>query len=109
MHSSLAYNKIIQSIHSAAYRSGIEVIEVNPAFTSTIGAVNYAKSCGISINQGAALAIARRGAGFRERPTPVAGATVPTAKCDNVTFLYTARNREEACMVVLGRTSERSR
>ena len=62
MPSSLAYNKIKQQIHSAAYRSGIEVIEINPAYTSTIGAVNYGKSYGISIHQGAALAIARRGA-----------------------------------------------
>lgn len=50
MLSSLAYNKIIKQIHSAAYRSGIEVIEVNPAYTSTIGAVNYAKRYGISIH-----------------------------------------------------------
>jgi len=93
MISSLAYNKIIQSIHSTAYRSGIEVIEVNPAFTSTIGAVNYAKSYGISIHKGAALAIAQRSAGFRERPIPVAGATVPTAKIDHVTYRRPARNR----------------
>jgi IS605 OrfB family transposase len=93
MLSSLLYNKIIQQIHSAAYRAGIEVIEVNPAFTSTIGAVNYAKSCGISIHQGAAIAIARRGTGFRERPIKAVEATIPTAKGDHVTFPLPARNR----------------
>jgi IS605 OrfB family transposase len=93
MLSGLAYNKIKQQIHSAAYRSGIEVIEVNPAYTSTIGAVNYAKSYGISIHQGAAFAIARRGTGFRERPIPAAEATVPTARGDHVTFPLPARNR----------------
>lgn len=86
MPSSLSYNKIILQIHSAAYLAGIEVIEVNPAYTSIIGAVNYAKGYGISIHQGAAFAIARRGAGFRERPIQAVEATVPTAKGDHVTF-----------------------
>ena len=93
MLSSLSCNKIKQGIHSAAYRSGIEVIEVNPAYTSTIGAVNYAKRYGISIHQGAALAIARRGAGFRERPIPAVEAEVPTARGDYVTFPLPVRNR----------------
>ncbi len=92
MLSSLAYNKIIQQIHTAAYRSGIEVIEVNPAYTSTIGAINFSKSCGISIHQGAALAIARRGAGFREQPIPEE-ACLPTPRGDHVTFPLPARNR----------------
>ena len=93
MLSSLSYNKIKQGIHSAAYRWGIEVIEVNPAYTSTIGAVNYAKSYGVSIHQGAAFAIARRGAGFRERPIPAAEATVPTARGDHATYPLPVRNR----------------
>jgi hypothetical protein len=42
---------------AAAFRGGSGVIEVNPAYTSTIGAVNYAARYGISIHQGAAIAI----------------------------------------------------
>jgi len=94
MLSSLGYNKIMQCIHSAGYRSGIEVIEVNPAYTSTIGAVNFSKINGISIHQGAALAIARRGAGFRERPT-TEEACLPTPRGDHVTFPLPVRNRGE--------------
>jgi IS605 OrfB family transposase len=92
MLSSLSYNKIIQTIKTAAYRAGIEVIEVNPAYTSLIGSVNFQKKYGISVHQAAALAIARRGAGFRERPNG-AVATIATSKGDHVTFALPVRNR----------------
>jgi IS605 OrfB family transposase len=68
MLSSFSCNKVVQGIKSRAYRSGIEVLEVNPAYTSTIGAVNYAARYGISTHQAAAFAIARRGLGFSEEP-----------------------------------------
>jgi IS605 OrfB family transposase len=95
MLSSFAYNKIIQSIKSRAYRFGIEVIEVNAAYTSIIGLVNYSKKLGISTHQAAAFAIARRGSGFRERPIQEKEATIPTPKGDHVTFSLPARNREK--------------
>ncbi|MBK6998985.1 MAG: IS200/IS605 family accessory protein TnpB-related protein [Rhodoferax sp.] len=44
MISSFACNKIASSIKAAAFRAGIEVIEVNPAYTSVIGAVNFAQA-----------------------------------------------------------------
>jgi IS605 OrfB family transposase len=56
--SSFAYRRTIQYLKAAAFRAGVQVIEVNPAYTSTIGAVNYAARYGISIHQGAAVAIA---------------------------------------------------
>ena len=62
--SALAYGKL----QAACVRAGVEVIEGNPAFTSPIGAVRYAVSRGISVHQGAAVAIARRGWGLSERP-----------------------------------------
>ncbi|MBK7000020.1 MAG: IS200/IS605 family accessory protein TnpB-related protein [Rhodoferax sp.] len=42
--SSFACNRVASSIKAAAFRAGIEVIEVNPAYTSVIGAVNYAQA-----------------------------------------------------------------
>jgi hypothetical protein len=39
----------------------VKAVKVNPAYTSVIGAVNYARSKGISTHPGAAYAIARRG------------------------------------------------
>lgn len=89
MISSLAYNKIVQGIKSRAYRSGIEVLEVNPAYTSTIGAVNYAVRYGISTHQAAAFAIARRGMGFSEKP--VKRPVVPVRNGGHVTFPVPAR------------------
>ncbi|MBK7000075.1 MAG: IS200/IS605 family accessory protein TnpB-related protein [Rhodoferax sp.] len=56
MISSFACNKVVSSIKAAAFRAGVEVIEVNPAYTSVIGAVNYAQAKGISVHQGAAYA-----------------------------------------------------
>lgn len=91
MLSSFACNKVISSIKAAAFRRGVQVIEVNPAYTSVIGAVNHAQIKGISVHQGAALAIARRGLGLSEKP-PKREATVPTRNGGHVTFCLPARN-----------------
>lgn len=68
MLSSLAYNQIHQMISSSAFRAGVEIIEVNPAYTSLIGNVNYAKRHGISGHLSASLAIGRRAMNYRENP-----------------------------------------
>jgi len=91
MLSSFAYNRIIQTIKAQAYTAGVEVIEVNPAFTSTIGKVNYADKYGVSVHQGAALAIARRGLGFTEKPASAGKIILPDGV--HVTFALPARNR----------------
>lgn len=90
--SAFAYNKILQGLKAASFRAGIEVIEVNPAYTSVIGAVNFAQQKGISVHQGAAYAIARRGLGFSEHPI-VRLAVVPTRNGGHVTFVLPVRNR----------------
>lgn len=90
MLSSLSYSAIQQILKARAYDAGIEVISVNPAYTSTIGQVNYAGRFGISIHQGAALAIARRGLGFSEKP---ATAGVFLLDGVRVTIALPARNR----------------
>lgn len=92
MLSSFVCNKVISSIKAAAFRLGVQVIEVNPAYTSVIGAVNHAQRNGISIHMGAALAIARRGQGLSEKPPKRAG-VVPVRNGGHVTFCVPARNR----------------
>jgi IS605 OrfB family transposase len=92
MLSSFACNKVISSIKAAAFRRGVEVMEVNPAYTSVIGAVNHAQRNGISVHMGAALAIARRGLGLSEKP-PKRGAIVPARNGGHVTFCAPARMR----------------
>jgi IS605 OrfB family transposase len=93
MLSSLSYNKIIQAIKSRAYRFGIVTKQVNPAYTSIIGLVNYSKNKGISVHQAAAFVIARRGSDCRELPNTGVGTVVPTPKGDHVAFVLPVRNR----------------
>jgi hypothetical protein len=59
MRSSFACKQVASGIESAAFRGGVEAIELNPA-RSVTGATNYARRHGISVHQGAACAIARR-------------------------------------------------
>ncbi len=94
MLSSLAYTQVSQGIRAAAFRAGVEVIEVNPAYTSIIGAVNHARVKGVSVHQGAAIAIARRGLGLSERAAVVTG-IAPVANGGHVTFELPVRNRSK--------------
>jgi IS605 OrfB family transposase len=68
MLSSLAYNQIHQMMSASAFRAGVEVITVNPAYTSVIGNINYAKRLGISGHLAASIAIGRRGMNLKENP-----------------------------------------
>ncbi|MBC7472676.1 MAG: IS200/IS605 family element transposase accessory protein TnpB, partial [Candidatus Sericytochromatia bacterium] len=61
MLSSFAYSKIIELIKSRCFDKGLEVIEVNPAYTSKIGKFKYQDLYKLTTHQAAALVIARRG------------------------------------------------
>ncbi|MCS6781599.1 MAG: hypothetical protein RMI89_01950 [Gloeomargarita sp. SKYBB_i_bin120] len=92
--SSFAYRKILTGLKSAALRAGVEVCEVNPAYSSLIGAVNYARKLGISPHLAAALVLARRVLRLSERPACQGAASVPW-RGGHVTFSLPARNREK--------------
>src|ERR1700752_1293520 len=92
--SSFAYQQTLRYLKAAGFRAGVEVIPVDSAYTSTIGAVNYAARLGISIHQGAAIAIARRGLGLSERPA-VRVAQLHTRRGGHVTLPLPARNRSK--------------
>ena len=92
--SSFACRQVAAHLKAACFRAGVEVIEVNPAYTSVIGAVNHAQRHGISVHMGAALAIARRGLGLSEKP-PKREAVVPTRNGGHITFCVPARNRQK--------------
>ena len=91
--SSFASSRIRAALRAAAFRAGVQLIEVNPAYTSVIGAVNHAARRGISVHMGAAIAVARRGMGFSEAP---AGreAHVPLRRGGHVTLPLPDWNRE---------------
>lgn len=64
--SSFAYRLMIDTLKKIAYRNGIAVYEVNPAYTSQIGYIKYAKKYGISRHMAAAYVIGRRTYGIEE-------------------------------------------
>jgi IS605 OrfB family transposase len=77
MMSMFAYNKMISSIKARAEKVGIEVFEINPAYTSQIGKMKYMKRFGTSIHEAASFVIARRALGYKEKLPPVLCALLP--------------------------------
>ena len=67
MLSSFSYGKIKAYFLSRGYRQGVEVHQVNPAFSSVIGRVKFMERYGLSVHQAAALVLARRLLGCSER------------------------------------------
>ena len=67
MLSSFSYGKVKAYFISRGYRQGVEVHQVNPAFSSVIGRVKFMERYGLSVHQAAALALARRLLGCSER------------------------------------------
>ena len=66
--SSFAYSAINRILCSRAYRSGIKVYYVNPAYTSVIGRFKFAIRYGLTPHQAAALVVGRRIMKLSERP-----------------------------------------
>jgi IS605 OrfB family transposase len=62
-----AYQSLLEKIHSLARKRGVEVLEVNPQDTSTIGMLKYAPSLHLSKDVAAAYVIGRRALGFEEK------------------------------------------
>jgi len=62
-----AYRSLLEKIHSLAQRRGVEVLEVNPQDTSTIGMLKYAPQLHLSKDVAAAYVIGRRALGFEEK------------------------------------------
>ena len=67
MLSSFSYGKVKAYFISRGYREGVEVHQVNPAFSSVIGRVKFMERYGLSVHQAAALVLARRSLGCSER------------------------------------------
>jgi IS605 OrfB family transposase len=62
-----AYRSLLEKIHSLAQKRGVEVLEVNPQDTSTIGMLKYAPGLSLSKDVAAAYVIGRRALGFEEK------------------------------------------
>jgi IS605 OrfB family transposase len=62
-----AYRFLLEKIHSLARKRGVEVLEVSPQDTSTIGMLKYAPQLHLSKDVAAAYVIGRRALGFEEK------------------------------------------
>ena len=89
-----AYNATIQALKSRAFRFGVEVYQVNPAYTSVIGRCTYADKYGLTVHEAAAMVIARRFLGVSER-LPRNLDRVPDGKGGHVTLSLPVRNRDK--------------
>ena len=67
MLSSFSYGKIKAYFISRGYRQGVEVHQVNPAYSSVVGRGKFMERYGLSVHQAAALVLARRLLGCSER------------------------------------------
>ena len=71
MLSSFAYSAILDGLKACAIRHGVAVRAVNPAYTSLIGRMKFARRYGLSVHASAALAIGRRAMNLSERAPSV--------------------------------------
>jgi IS605 OrfB family transposase len=94
MLSSFAYSNILTQIKSRGHKQGIEIQEVNPAYTSIIGRVKFSKRYGLSTHHAAALVIARRNLRFSEK-LPLSLKDIPDGKDGCVALSVPVRKRSE--------------
>lgn len=67
MLSGWAYSRFYELLESILSNRGIYLIKVNPAFSSLIGLVKFARMYGLASDESAALSIARRGMRLSEK------------------------------------------
>jgi len=94
MLSSLSYNSIKDNLQGRAWKYGVQIAEVNPAYTSIIGRVKFAKRYGLSIHHSAALTIGRRYLKFSER-VPGHLDCIPDGKGNHVALSQPVRNGDK--------------
>ena len=66
MLSQFAYDLFFKMLISRAFKEGVELVGVNPAFSSVIGKIKFMSQYGLSSHQAAALVLARRSQRFSE-------------------------------------------
>ena len=107
MLSSFAYGKVKAYFISRGYRQGVEVNQVNPAYSSVIGRVKFMERYGLSVHQAAALVLARRLLGCSERIPRLRVA--PVGNGVHVAFTVPARKRVKHVWTYWGAISRQLR
>ena len=96
------YGRVRACFISRGHRQGVEVYQVNPAFSSVIGRVKFMERYGLSVHQPAALVLARRSSAV-PNASPAFGC-VPWAT-GSVSLHRTCKGAAEARVDLLGRCS----
>jgi hypothetical protein len=66
------YSRFYELLGSIAGNRGVDVVQVNPAYSSVIGLVKYARMYGLASDEAAGIVIARRGMRLSEKmPIPI--------------------------------------
>jgi len=105
MLSAFAYQRTLEAIKARACREGVQVFEVNPAYTSLIGKIKFAKRYGLSIHHAAALCIARRTQGFSELLPH--RSDIPNGRGTYVAFVVPVRTQQRSFWSYLGTVSRK--
>ena len=107
MLSSFSYGKIKAYFLSRGYRQGVEIYQVNPAYSSVIGRVKFMERYGLTVHQAAALVLARRSLGFSEHiPRPW---VAPIGNGVQVAFTVPVRKRVKHVWTYWGAISRQLR
>ncbi len=91
MLSSFAYSKLAVLVHSKAQLLAIQVIEVNPAYSSLIGMVKFMSLYGLNSGTAASLVLARRSLRLSERLPRVCNALLSPVDDNKHVWTYWAR------------------
>ena len=91
MLSQFAYSKFAELVHSKAKLSAIQVISVNPAYSSLIGMVKFMSLYGLNSGTAASLVLARRSLRLSERLPRACNALVSPVDGTKHVWTYWAR------------------
>ena len=92
--SSWAYSEFFKQLNAILSNRGIELITVNPAYSSIIGLVKYMKMYGLASDEAAALVIARRGMRLSERLPSTITAYVEVNSAHHVWSMWNQLNKQ---------------
>ena len=106
MLSSFAYNGFITHLKSRASKKRVLLKQVNPAYTSVIGRIKFARRYGLTIHQAAALTIGRRYLCCSEK-VPSSLSKIPVGKEGHVTLPLPERNRSKHVWSLWGQLSKK--
>lgn len=87
-----AYKHITTSFEARAYKDGVYIKKVNPAFTSMLAKTKYMRKMRLPIHTVAAMIIGRRGMGFEENIPAVYTKAIDFSTCKNKFAEYSKLN-----------------